>query len=169
MYPSSQALLNDFLAASRFAENIRRNKELPESQRKPVRDLIPPAAAWSTRGDQASPDLAPAMAHTQPQSDLFTGISGELLTIMHANSERALTPNPVSAAASSSGPMPQPMDIQPPQTVTTLANVPDTYHPLLPQLYSSDASPYRPDAVPASSCGTFPVPDGSPRVHGLTF
>ena len=33
LYPSSQALLNDFLTASKFAENIRRNEELPESQR----------------------------------------------------------------------------------------------------------------------------------------
>ena len=56
-YPSSQALL-----ASKFAPDIRKNKELPESQRKPVSQLLPHSSQWSTHGDQASPDLAPAFS-----------------------------------------------------------------------------------------------------------
>ena len=56
LYVSSEQLLTDFLTASKLAEDIRRNKDLPADQRKPISELLP-AVQWSTRGNQAVPTM----------------------------------------------------------------------------------------------------------------
>ena len=40
LYASSEQLLTYFMTASKFAEDIRRNKDLPAEQRKPISELL---------------------------------------------------------------------------------------------------------------------------------
>ena len=168
LYASSEHLLNDFFVASKFAADIRRNKELPESQRKSVAELMPPSTHWSTRGEQAPPPGATmtvpnGASSTATVPNYASGLPLELQAIYNANS----TSRAASAAASQSEIAPQPpIGSHPQETVTTLACLPATYLPFFPQSYNSEASPFRADALPAGQYGGEPMPQGIPQSLG---
>ena len=162
VYPSSQALLNDFFVASKFASDIRRNKELPESQRKPISELLPPSAQWSTRGEQAAPPDAmmtipngASSASAVPKE--ASGLPPELQTIFNANSSSRSQGSASAAASQAGGTAQPPIGSHPQEAITTLANIPATYLPPFPQLYNSEASPFRTDALPATQYGGYPM------------
>ena len=170
VYPSSQNLLNDFLTASKFAADIRRNKELPESQRRPISELLPPTTSWSTHGEQASPtQILGGATSVQPTGSapngVTPGIPPELQTIINANSS-VRSQGAASATSSSQEPMQTPVGSPPQSSAMTGAIAPATYLPPFPQLYNSEASPFRTDAVPEAQYGGYPMPLGCPRVLG---